>query len=117
MARGNNGFGADAVIDRKRAGVSSHPTFRLFDFEGPLDLLLDLIRKHRVDIFNIPIAKITDQYLGYVRRAEALNVELSAEFVLMTHRASEAAMQIAMERLLELDVVSEIGNMLRVEEW
>ena len=48
---------------------------------------------------------------------ETDEVAQSAEFVLMTHRASEAAMQTAMERLLKLDVVSEIGNMLRVEEW
>ena len=48
---------------------------------------------------------------------ETDEVAQSAEFVLMTHRASEAAMQTAMERLLKLDVVSDIGNMLRVEEW
>ena len=53
------------------------------EFEGPLDLLLDLIRKHRVDVFDIPIAKITDQYLGCIRRAEELNVEFGAEFILM----------------------------------
>lgn len=48
---------------------------------------------------------------------ETDEVAQSAEFVLMTHRASEAAMQEAIEQLLRLDVVSEIGNMLRVEEW
>ena len=48
---------------------------------------------------------------------ETDEVAKSAEFVLMTHRASEAAMQSAIERLLKLDVVLEIGNMLRVEEW
>ncbi len=53
------------------------------EFEGPLDLLLDLIRKHRVDVFDIPIAKITDRYLGCIRRAEELNVEVGAEFILM----------------------------------
>ena len=48
---------------------------------------------------------------------ETDEVAQSAELVLMTDRASESAMQSAMERLVELDVVSEIGNMLRVEEW
>ena len=53
------------------------------EFEGPLDLLLELIRRRRVDIFDIPIARITDQYLDCIRRAEELNVEIGAEFVLM----------------------------------
>lgn len=53
------------------------------EFEGPLDLLLELIRRRRVDVFDIPIAKITDQYLDCIRRAEELNVEVGAEFVLM----------------------------------
>ncbi len=69
------------------------------EFEGPLDLLLDLIRKHRIDIFDIPIAKITDQYLGYIRRAEELNVELSAEFVLM----AATLIQIKSKMLLPTD--------------
>ncbi len=69
------------------------------EFEGPLDLLLDLIRKHRVDIFDIPIAKITDQYLGYIRRAEEFNVELSAEFVLM----AATLIQIKSKMLLPTD--------------
>jgi homoserine dehydrogenase len=48
---------------------------------------------------------------------ETDEVAQSAELVLMTHRASEAAVQSAIEQLLKLDVVAEIGNMLRVEEW
>lgn len=55
--------------------------------------------------------------IASVIQKETDEVAQSAEFVLMTHRASEAAMQSAIERLLKLDVVSEIGNMLRVEEW
>lgn len=52
-------------------------------YEGPLDLLLDLIRKHKLDIFDIPIARITHQYLDYIRRADELNVDIGGEFVLM----------------------------------
>ena len=58
-----------------------------------------------------------DISIASVIQKETDEVAQSAEFVLMTHRASEAAMQSATERLLNLDVVSEIGNMLRVEEW
>ena len=56
-------------------------TIQIERYEGPLDLLLDLIRKHKLDIFDIPIAQITDQYLDYVRRADELNVDLGGEFV------------------------------------
>ena len=44
--------------------------FKLEKFEGPLDLLLHLIDKNKVDIYDIPIAEITDQYMEYVRQME-----------------------------------------------
>jgi len=56
---------------------------RLDIFEGPLDLLLHLIRKNEVDIFDIPIAAITDQYLAYIDIMEALNITLAGEFLVM----------------------------------
>ncbi|MBN2032982.1 MAG: segregation/condensation protein A [Deltaproteobacteria bacterium] len=56
---------------------------RLDIFEGPLDLLLHLIRKNEVDIFDIPIATITDQYLAYIDIMEALNITLAGEFLVM----------------------------------
>jgi len=52
-------------------------------YEGPLDLLLDLIRKQEIDIFNIPIAQITQQYLDYLHRMEELNLDIAADFILM----------------------------------
>ncbi|HEV2421022.1 MAG TPA: segregation/condensation protein A [Candidatus Acidoferrales bacterium] len=52
-------------------------------YEGPLDLLLDLVRKQEVDIHNIPIAKITQQYLDYLHQLEKLNVDISADFLYM----------------------------------
>ena len=58
-------------------------TVQIERYVGPLDLLLDLIRKHKLDIFDIPIAQITDQYLDYIRLAGELNVDLGAEFVFM----------------------------------
>ena len=56
---------------------------QLTQYEGPLDLLLDLIRKHQVEIQDIPIATITSQYLKYMEKAAELDIELSAEFVYM----------------------------------
>src|SRR5437868_4801891 len=52
-------------------------------YEGPLDLLLDLIRKQDIDIYDIPIAKITAQFLGYVERMKHMDVDIAAEFIYM----------------------------------
>lgn len=52
-------------------------------YDGPLDLLLDLIRKQNIDIYDIPIAKITAQYLTYVERMTGLDVDVAAEFIYM----------------------------------
>ena len=56
---------------------------RLDAFQGPLDLLLFLIRKKKVDIHDIPISVITKEYLGYLNRMDTINLEREAEFLLM----------------------------------
>ncbi len=58
-------------------------TYKIEQFEGPLDLLLSLIAKNKVSIENIPIAIICDQYMDYIREAERLDMELASEFTLM----------------------------------
>jgi segregation and condensation protein A len=63
--------------------VSSPLNVHLEQYEGPLDLLLDLIRRQQIKIYDIPIATITKQYLDYMQRAADLDMELSAEFVYM----------------------------------
>src|SRR5271167_3501820 len=52
-------------------------------YEGPLDLLLDLIKKQEMNIHDIQISKITSQYLDYLHQLETLNVDVSAEFIYM----------------------------------
>ena len=52
-------------------------------YEGPLDLLLDLIKKQEMNIHDIQISKITSQYLDYLHKLEELNVDVSAEFIYM----------------------------------
>ncbi|MDE2833062.1 MAG: segregation/condensation protein A [Bacteroidota bacterium] len=54
---------------------------RLRDFEGPLDLLLFLIQREEVDIFDIPVARITDEYLAYVNAAVELDLDSVADFI------------------------------------
>ena len=56
---------------------------RLEEFEGPLDLLLFLIKKQEINIYDIPISKITEQYLAYITVLEFLNLELAGEFLVM----------------------------------
>lgn len=53
------------------------------DFEGPLDLLLYLIKREEIDIYNIPIARITEEYLEYIRLMRELNISLAGEFLVM----------------------------------
>lgn len=63
--------------------MSSPLNFHLEQYEGPLDLLLDLIRKQQIDIKDIPIATITAQYLEYLEKAREMDIDLGAEFVYM----------------------------------
>ena len=55
----------------------------LEEFEGPLDLLLFFIRRDELDIYNIPIAKITADFIGYIHDVRNLNLEVAAEFIYM----------------------------------
>ena len=52
-------------------------------FEGPLDLLLHLIEKNKVDIYDIPIVEITEQYLDYIRQMQTEDMNVMSEFLLM----------------------------------
>src|ERR671937_2852158 len=52
-------------------------------YEGPLDLLLDMIRKQKLDIYDIPIAKVTEQYLAYLHVMEEMNVDVASEFLVI----------------------------------
>jgi len=58
-------------------------TYHLESFDGPLDLLLSLIQKNKVEITDIPIALICDQYMEYITEAERLDMDLAAEFIVM----------------------------------
>ena len=58
-------------------------TIQLEHFEGPFDLLLFFIRRDEIDIYDIPIAKITDDFLGYIRQMEQMNIELASEFIVV----------------------------------
>ena len=67
----------------KKPGEQEHQFNVMVDqvYDGPLDLLLDLIRKQHIDIYDIPIAKITAQFLQYVERMKQFDVDVAAEFI------------------------------------
>ena len=56
---------------------------RLSNFEGPLDLLLHLVKEGNTDIFDINIVEITDKYLEYIRKEESLNINVSSDYLVM----------------------------------
>ena len=64
-------------------GHSSALSFKLDVFEGPLDLLLFLIRKDEIDITDIPVARITDEYLKMLKLMQWCDLEIAGEFIVM----------------------------------
>lgn len=56
---------------------------KLKDFEGPLDLLLHLVSKYEVDIYDVPLVEVIEQYLAYVRTLQAMKLELAGEYMVM----------------------------------
>jgi segregation and condensation protein A len=75
----NKTFEAPKGFETKFRGLEIH----LSAFEGPLDLLLHLIREQKLDILNLPMAEITRQYMDYLKLMDELNLEIAAEFVAM----------------------------------
>lgn len=104
-------------------------------FEGPLDLLLHLIREHKIDIYDIPISLITHQYLQYLELMKELNLEVAGEFLLMAatliHIKSRMLLPVEetasveeaedprlelVQRLLEYQAIKEAARSLRDRE-
>ncbi len=81
-------------------------TIKLDQFEGPFDLLLFFIERDELDIYNIPITKITDDFLAYIRQMEALNIDLASEFILV----AATLMRIKAKLLIPRKPVDEEGN-------
>ncbi|HUS01499.1 MAG TPA: segregation/condensation protein A [Chitinophagaceae bacterium] len=79
---------------------------RLPQFEGPFDLLLFFIERDELDIYNIPITKITNEFLDFIRSSEALNVDLGSEFILFI----STLMRIKAKMLLPRKELDQEGN-------
>ena len=76
---------------------------KLEAFEGPLDLLLHLIEKNRIDIYDIPISEITEQYLDYIRQMETEDMNVMSEFLVM----AATLLEIKCRMLLPREVTEE----------
>jgi segregation and condensation protein A len=79
----NTQVAQQTLAPAKKPGEQEHQFNVMVDqvYDGPLDLLLDLIRKQDIDIYDIPIAKITAQFLQYVERMKKFDVDVAAEFI------------------------------------
>lgn len=86
--------------------MASPLNFHLEQYEGPLDLLLDLIRKQQINIYDIPIASITQQYLEYMHHALSLDIEPSSEFVYMAATLIHIKSRMLLPKDPELDKIS-----------
>lgn len=80
-------------------------SYKLEVFEGPLDLLLHLIDKNEVDIYNIPISEITDQYMAYISTMQELQLDVTSEFLVMaaTLLSIKSKMLLPKPPVIELD--------------
>lgn len=81
---------------------------KLSQFEGPFDLLLFFIERDELDINEIPIAKITDDFLDYIQQMQSMNIELASEFIYM----AATLMRIKVKTLLPRQELDEDGNEL-----
>jgi segregation and condensation protein A len=100
--------GLPGAVDAQGTGLPGRGTpgsvmVKLVRFEGPLDLLLHLIKRDEIDIYDIPIAHITQQYLSYIELMRQLDLEVAGEFLVM----AATLMRIKAKMLLPLPAVGE----------
>lgn len=86
--------------------MSATYNIKISQFEGPFDLLLFFIERDELDIHDIPIAKITDDFLNYLHRAEQMNIDLASEFILV----AATLCRIKVKMLIPRKQVDEQGN-------
>ena len=83
---------------------------RMGEFSGPLDLLLFLIKQEQANIFDIPIAKITDEYLKYIRLMKTLDISLAADFLVMAATLIEIKSKMLLPREITDEAAEDIED-------
>lgn len=88
-------------------------------FEGPFDLLFHLIEKNQIDIYDIPMTQITDQYISYLEKLEELNLDITSEFLVMAATLIEIKskmllpIQVLEDKQLEIEDLDPRGDLVR----
>lgn len=103
-------FDFDSVQPHIVAGAPDEIKLQLGAFAGPLDLLLFLIRQEQANIFDVPIAKITDEYLRYIRLLKSLDISLAADFLVMAATLIEIKSKMLLPREISEDAGEEIED-------
>ena len=100
------------MIDAPHDFESSIPQYpvRLDNFEGPLDLLVHLIRRHEIDIYDIPIALITEQYLEYLELMQELDLDVAGEFLVMAATLIQIKARMLVPRPAAADEEEDAGD-------
>ncbi|MFO8061434.1 MAG: segregation/condensation protein A [bacterium] len=80
---------------------------KIDQFEGPLDLLLYLIRKHEIDIYDINITKITEDYLAYINEMKKLKLEIAGEYIVMAATLIKIKAEFMLPRVNEEDEIED----------
>lgn len=81
--------------------------FKLQEFEGPLDLLLHLIKENKMNIFDIPIEEITNQYLAYIKKMEEMNLDIASSYLVMASDLIELKSKLLLPRKVEEEAIEE----------
>ncbi len=126
-----------AIMNKKMMKVGSEiMNFKINEFEGPLDLLLHLIKENKMDIMNIEIERITEQYIKYLDEQEKMNLEIASEYLVLASELIELKSKLLLpnpkveteegeeidpredlvNRLLEYQAYKEITKVLKEKE-
>ena len=90
-------------LSSSRMVIKLDYSIKIDEFEGPLDLLCYLIEKNKLNIFDVKISDITDQYIDYINQMEQMNLEVTSEFIIM----ASTLLYLKSKTLLPKDTVEE----------
>ncbi|VTS38271.1 ScpA/B protein [Streptococcus porcinus] len=93
---------------------------KLKDFEGPLDLLLHLVSKYQVDIYEVPIVEVIEQYLSYIETLHAMKLELAGEYMLMASQLMLIKSRRLLPKIVEAEPEAdnpEFALLSKIEEY
>lgn len=94
---------AEENVEVLESATENGIKYKIQDFEGPLDLLIHLIKEKKMDIMEVSMAEITDQYLSYIQNLKEIDMEFATEFLVMATRL----MEIKSFKMLPVDPVEE----------